>query len=359
MNPSVSLMDLTATKVLTDKHIKRYCEERKTNARQISPRYVALWDSIETLLLAGGKRLRPHLLITSYLAYASTGKLADILPAAVAQELLHSAMLIHDDIIDRDTFRYGVSNIPGQYNALYAPFISDDAERYHMSLSAGILAGDILLSDAHRMLRSVNLPNELVDLATEILSRSVFEVVGGELLDTEVSFLPSGLINAEIIAKFKTASYSFTGPLTMGATLAGASEGELYLLTQLSEKLGIGYQLRDDILGVFGDESKTGKSASNDIIEGKRTFLIEQFEAIATAEQSKRFFEIFHHTDPTRNELEEARQLLITTGAKDHVEQRIITLHEAANDHINQLGINEFAKQELLLVATLCLQRES
>lgn len=359
MNPSVSFMDLTATKVLTDKHIKRYCEERKTNARQISPRYVALWDSIELLLLAGGKRLRPHLLITAYMAYAKEAIIDDILPAAVAQELLHSAMLIHDDIIDRDVVRYGVDNIAGQYNVSYAPFISDEAERGHMSLSAGLLAGDILLSDAHRMLRSVNLPVELVDLATEILSCGIFEVIGGELLDTEVSFLPTGLINAETIAKFKTASYSFTSPLTMGATLAGASEGELYLLTQLSEKLGIGYQLRDDILGVFGDESKTGKSASNDIIEGKRTFLVEQFEANATTEQKQRFFEIFHHSDATVDMLEEARHLLVESQAKEHVEQRIATLHEAARELINKLGIDQIFKEELNAIATRCLQRES
>lgn len=358
MKTSVSYMDLTATKMLTDVHIKHYCEERNANARHISPRYVALWDSIETLLLAGGKRLRPHLLITAYMAYAQSGDLDDILPAAVAQEILHAAMLIHDDIIDRDTLRYGINNIAGQYNALYAPFIQDDAERAHMSLSVGILAGDILLSDAHRMLRSVNCPIELVDQATEILSRGIFEVVGGELLDTEVSFLPAGIVNAETIATFKTASYSFTSPLTMGATLAGASEAELYLLTQLSEKLGVGYQLRDDILGVFGDESKTGKSNSNDIVEGKRTFLIEQFEAIASTQHKKRFFEIFHRSKPSNDDLEEARRLLVESGAKEHVEQRIITLHEATNSIIDQLDINLLAKQELHHVATQCLQRE-
>ncbi|MGV9002196.1 MAG: polyprenyl synthetase family protein [Candidatus Saccharimonadaceae bacterium] len=359
MNPSISIMDLTSTKALTDKHIKRYCEERKTNARQISPRYVALWDSIETLLLAGGKRLRPHLLITAYMAYAKEVELEDILPAAVAQELLHSAMLIHDDIIDRDVMRYGTDNIQGQYNTSYAPFIHDEQERAHMSLSASLLAGDILLSDAHRILRSINFPAELVNQATEILSRGVFEVIGGELLDTEVSFLPKGLINAETIAKFKTASYSFTSPLTMGATLAGVSEAELYLLTKLSENLGIGYQLRDDILGVFGDEDKTGKSSANDIIEGKRTFLIEQFEAIASPQQTKRFFEIFHHSEPSENDLEEARSLLIEAGAKEHVERRIVTLHEAATALINQLSIDEAAKQELQSIAKHCLQREA
>lgn len=359
MNPSLSFTDLAATKVLIDQHITRYCEERKINARQISPRYVSLWDSIETLLLSGGKRLRPHLLLTAYMAYANEGTIEDVLPAAVAQELLHSAMLIHDDIIDRDSMRYGVKNIPGQYDTLYAPFIADSQERTHMALSAGLLAGDILLSDAHRMLRNVSLPKERVDVATEILAGGVFEVVGGELLDTEVSFLPTGIINAETIAYFKTASYSFKSPLTMGATLAGASEGELYILAQLSEKLGIGYQLRDDILGVFGDEAKTGKSASNDIIEGKRTFLVEQFEAIASPEDSRRFFEIFHHAKPGEHVLEEARQLLIISGARDHVEQRITTLLDASHALIDQLGIDESSKQELKSVATRCLQRES
>ncbi len=358
MNPSISIMDLTATKALTDTHIQRYCEERKANARHISPRYVALWDSVESLLLAGGKRLRPHLLITSYMAYAKSGNLDDVLPAAVAQELLHSAMLIHDDIIDRDAVRYGVDNISGQYDIAYAPFLSDKTERSHMSLSAALLAGDILLSDAHRMLRSVNRPEELVDQATEILSRGVFEVVGGELLDTEVAFLPAGIINAETIAKFKTASYSFTSPLTMGATLAGASEGELFLLTQLSENLGIGYQLRDDILGVFGDEDKTGKSTSTDIIEGKRTFLIEQFEAIASPPQRTRFFEIFHSAKATEQELKEARTLLIDSGAKEHVERRIDTLREVSYKLIAQLDINDAAKQELHYVAEHCLKRE-
>ncbi len=77
-------MDLAATKDLTDTHIKRYCDERRSNARQINPRYVALWESIEALLLAGGKRLRPHLLITAYTGYAESGDINDILRDAVA-----------------------------------------------------------------------------------------------------------------------------------------------------------------------------------------------------------------------------------------------------------------------------------
>lgn len=351
-------MDLEATKKLVDMHINRYCEKQKGSARQVSPRYVALWDSIELLLLAGGKRLRPHLLIISYVAYSQSNKIDAILPAAVAQELLHSAMLIHDDIIDRDSIRYGVSNISGQYDTSYAPFIDDRTERSHMSLSTALLAGDILLSDAHRMLRRVDKPQKLVDQATEIFSHAIFEVIGGELLDTEAAFLPVELITAETIAKFKTANYSFTSPLITGATLAGASESELYLLTQLSNHLGIGYQMRDDILGVFGNEDKTGKSASTDIIEGKRTFLIEQFEAIATVEQKEHFFKIFHRADATSAELQQARELLTLSGARKYVEQRIDSLRKTTHSLIDRLSINELAREELHTVTDQCLQRE-
>lgn len=121
---------------------------------------------------------------------------------------------------------------------------------------------------------------------------------------------------AIIDAQYKTASYSFTSPLTIGAVLAGAPESELELLRELSQKLGVGYQMRDDILGVFGDEAKTGKSASTDITEGKRTFLIEQFEMLATPAQSQRFLQIFHRPDATEQELEEARDCLSRQARK-------------------------------------------
>lgn len=338
--------------------LRRRLSTRRTNAETVSQRYAELWESIGSLLLAGGKRIRPHLLLTAYMGYEDGGEVEDVLSAALSQEILHSAMLIHDDIIDRDDTRYGVKNISGQYKNIYAPHIADKQERAHMSLSAAILAGDILLSDAHRLLRHTDRPQERVDKASEILSNAVFEVVGGELLDTEVSFLPVGIISAETIAQYKTASYSFTSPLTIGAVLAGAPESELELLRELSQKLGVGYQMRDDILGVFGDEAKTGKSASTDITEGKRTFLIEQFEMLATPAQSQRFLQIFHRPDATEQELEEARELLVEAGAKSAVEQQIDSLRDAAYELIAQLGMNKPAKAEIYLIAKKCLQRD-
>lgn len=359
MYPSVSLTTQTSVKTLIDTHIEYYCNERRDQAAQISSRYALLWSTIENLLLAGGKRFRPYMLMTTYTAYAPDADTTDILPAAIAQELLHSAMLIHDDIIDRDTVRYGVKNIAGQYNDIYLPYAADTSEREHLSLSMAILAGDILLSDAHRLLRTINRPDELIAQAADILSHGIFEVIGGELLDSEAAILPPGSISAERIARHKTASYSFVSPLTMGAALAGAPSSELKKLAELSDCLGVGYQLRDDYLGVFGDESDTGKSTSTDITEGKRTYIIEQFDKRATAEQRRSFYQLFHRTDCSDAEIEEARTLLIQSGAQTAVTDYIDTLHNKANTIVADLKVSDEARSIFLDLITHCLEREA
>jgi len=358
MQVSVLQLDQTSVKTVVDAHIRNYCEERKNHAKKIDNRYALFWDTIETLLLAGGKRFRPYMTLVAYQSYATNPDIDDVVPAAVALELLHSAMLIHDDIIDRDTIRYGVKNIAGQYADIYSHYTHDSVEQEHLSLSAALLAGDILLSDAHRLLRSVNRPESLIHQAADIFSTSVFEVIGGELLDSEAAILPVGTVKAECIARHKTASYSFVSPLTIGATLAGAPAHELALLTELSENVGIGYQLRDDFLGVFGEQSSTGKSTSTDIVEGKRTFIIEQFDTLATTAQKERFYQLFHRVDATDQDIEEARSLLVASGAKAAINSHIDMLHSKSNDIVTQLAISNEAKARFRTVINQCLERE-
>ena len=358
MQPVASLIDATKAKQLTDEYIKAYCERRASEALELGPTYVRLWQSIENLILAGGKRLRPYMLLMTYQAYHPEGQLNDVLPAAVAQEIIHSAMLIHDDIIDRDSTRYGVQNISGQYNEHYRPYIQDNNERAHMSLSAALLAGDALISDAHRLIRKTNRPSELVDQAEEILNMMIFEVVGGELFDTEIAFLPKGSISVDAISRYKTASYTFVGPLTTGAILAQAPEHDINTLKELSLIIGVGYQLRDDILGTFGNESVTGKSASSDIREGKRTYLIEQFEHLATSEQAEQFTAIFHQLNATEKEIEGAKQLLIESGARAAVEASINQKYLQALEKVNQLSLSDELKQVYKMLIERCLNRE-
>lgn len=347
-----------SVKVYIDSHLQQYCKERISYAATVGASYERLWQSIGTLLLAGGKRFRPYMVLAAYEAYAPEAPLDDILPAAVAQELLHSAMLIHDDIIDRDSIRYGVKNITGQYNDTYKPYITDAGERTHMAQSAALLAGDALISDAYRSLQNTNRPEELKAKAHTILATSIFEVVGGELLDTEDSFLPAGLIAAEQIARYKTASYSFIGPITMGATLANAPEVEVARLTTFAEHLGIGYQLRDDVLGMFGNADDLGKSTTSDLTEGKRTLLIEHFEQLATDAQKELFMQAFHVADASDEAIATAKQQLIDAGAVDTVEAAIAKHRQAAEAIVADLAISPEAREVFMQLSHTCLERD-
>lgn len=353
-----TIIDTTAAKQLVDKYIKSYFKYRITEAAELGQSYVQLWESIENVVLAGGKRLRPFMLLATYQAYNPQGELKDILPAAVAHELIHSAMLIHDDIIDRDLVRYGVQNVSGQYETHYSKFIFDKAELAHMSLSAALLAGDALIADAHMLVKKINRPAELINQAEAILNKEIFEVIGGELLDVEVAFLPKDTINLDTIAKYKTASYSFVGPLTTGAMLAQAPENDINILKELSVIVGIGYQLRDDLIGVFGNETITGKSNTSDIKEGKRTYLVEKFEQLATPQQSENFFGVFRHPNAGEEEIALARNLLIETGARAAVEDLVEQKRLKALEKVSALSLSDEAKQLYIILIEQSLNRE-
>lgn len=303
-----------------DATLDAFFDRSITAARNIDPHYEQLWKSIHALSQAGGKRMRPQIALLTYRAL-SDQPYERILPAASSLELLHLSMLIHDDIIDRDYIRYGVDNVSGQYNILYKDLVEDDAERRHFSDSAALLAGDLLIAGGHELIASADLTAEELRVASSIYTRAIFTVAGGELLDTESAFRPLDSIRSETISRFKTADYSFITPLMLGAKLAGASDEVTAALTQYGEYVGVGFQVIDDLLGVFGDEAVTGKSSSNDIAEGKHTYIIEQFYAAANDEQRQEFDALFGKRDITRDEVIAVRELLEATGARDRAEQ--------------------------------------
>jgi geranylgeranyl diphosphate synthase type II len=160
-------------------------------------------------------------------------------------------MLIHDDIIDRDDISYGVRNISGSYLDHYETLVPDTNERRHFARSAAILAGDLLLSDAYRLIAQLQVPASAILAAQSLLNEAIYSVVGGELLDTEAAFKKLASAHPEIIATYKTAGYSFVMPLLIGATIAGAPAEDLTILRHLGTKVGIAYQMRDDYLGVL------------------------------------------------------------------------------------------------------------
>ena len=346
------------SKKLIDTYIGQLLKARRGQSLQISPYYEAVWTAIENLYHAGGKRFRPYMTLLSYQAFGGQS-VESILPAAAAQELLHQSMLVHDDIIDRDLVRYRIKNVTGQFNDSYATLIADDAERRHFAESAALLAGDLLLSEAHIQVAHSSVPADKVMDAQRILADAVFHVVGGELLDTEASFRGILDIDPLTIASQKTASYSFVSPLTMGATLADASSEQLAVLKHVGNAVGIAYQLRDDIMGVFGDETVTGKSSQGDICEGKRTLLIDEFYKRSTKSQQDVFETVFGVATATAADITMVRNLLIDTGAKSAIESYIASYQAQTIEQLSQLNISEPYRQTFADLIQNSLERES
>lgn len=360
MEKTEGTLTLTDAKVVIDRYLRSYTQQRVKSAELIDENYARLHRAIGTLIEIGGKRLRPYMVLLAYSAYCDDWSLnEDVIPAAAAQELLHLAMLVHDDIIDRDYIRYGIPNVAGFYQTFYQTHTDDAEEQHHFATSAALLAGDILLSDAHMLLRKTQRPHALVSQAEDSMSNAIFAVIGGELLDTETSLLPKGTVDPLVIAEYKTSSYSFVGPLTIGAILANAPEADIELLRTFGRHLGIAYQLHDDILGVFGDTHKTGKSTTTDIREGKQTFLINAFDQQATETAKTEFYKLFHNPHATDEQLEGAKKLLIESGARKMVETRIAHHRAECEQIIASLQLSDESKDAFIALLNLCLKRES
>ncbi len=194
--------------------------------------------------------------------------------ACAALELLHASALVHDDFMDASDTRRGR---PAAHRAFAAEHREErwrgDPEQY--GAAAAILLGDLLLGWAEELLRGCGLPWAVVEPAMEVFDACRSEVIAGQFLDVSVQARGHADVDtAMTVLRYKSAKYSIERPLHVGATLAGADAATLATLGAFGLPLGEAFQLRDDLLGVFGDPETTGKPAGGDLIEGKRTVLV-------------------------------------------------------------------------------------
>jgi geranylgeranyl pyrophosphate synthase len=359
-NPNTPLTDsaiaLPSTRAAVDSYLKILFSERRRQAKRVSQRYDNLWKTAETLALSGGKRLRPYITLLAYEAFADDQPSETVMHAAVAMELIHIAMLIHDDIIDRDDTRYGIANISGQYMQEYADLQPDDQR--HFANSAALLMGDVLIAEAHRLLAISSDDLARLRKAQLAFSKAILHVVGGELVDTEASFRRTEGTQAITIARYKTASYSFVGPLSIGAHLAGADEASVAGLSEYADALGIAFQLKDDLLGTFGDSLVTGKSSDTDLREGKRTYLIEQFDEVASEALKDEFYTLFGSQTLSDEQAQRLRDILTDSGAVAKTNEAIQTYATKARGALAALQIPLESARKFEELITLSIDRQ-
>ncbi|MCW1248673.1 polyprenyl synthetase family protein [Acaricomes phytoseiuli] len=261
--------DITAV----DQWLDEFFRERLTAAASHGERYLRLWQELRHAA-RGGKRVRPALLLDSYrLLGGDPSRLSSAaIPVAGALELMHTAFLLHDDVIDRDRVRRGTPNLYGSFAAsVEARLGSSTALRW--GEAAAVLGGDLMLHEAQLALFTAKLEDPPRAELMALMRDCLLITAAGELDDVAFELGVAAADLPEILQMYyrKTAFYTFEAPLRAAAILAQAPPAIHAGLAEYGRRAGIAFQLRDDVLGTFGDPSLTGKSALTDLRSGKLT----------------------------------------------------------------------------------------
>jgi len=333
-----------------------FCEQQ-TMRNADHPTAKLLWETLTEVIVAGGKRMRPYLVSLAYQACGGNGGKA-IIQVGAGWELLHQSLLIHDDIIDRDYVRHGQLNVAGAYKEIYQKRAQNEQDTSHYANSAALLAGDLALSSAYQLILNSDFTADQKISVLDIMGKALDDVAGGELQDTESVMDAIGQTNSLEIAELKTASYSFVGPLKTGALLAGADQATIDQFGKLGVAIGIAFQLRDDLLSLFGQTENTGKSNQSDVREGKRTLLL-QYAFEASDEAGKDLISrVVGNPSSTDVEVESFRQLVIKTGAKAKVEALINDYSNQAQTIVTSLTLDPRFTQKWQQFTQFILKRE-
>lgn len=338
-----------------DKHLKRYWEEELAlnfgyNETQKELVRKMLLHA-EEHNLRSAKRLRASFVYYGYLL-GRTEVDEKIWKAAEAVELVHTALLMHDDFTDMDKVRRGKPT-----TQIY--FGEGDN---HYGDSMAVYVGDTVLCLGFERLLECGFDEKKVKRAMKKMLRGITNTAYGQSYD--VSLPKLGEITEEKVMSLhraKTAIYTYENPLHIGAILADLRDDVLEKLTEYSINGGIAFQLQDDILGVFGDEEKTGKSANSDILQGKVTLLAVKVMEIGDEKQKSDFLKVWGKTDANEADIEIAKKAIVDSGSYKYsveVAKKMATKAAESASELRKMELNMKAIDYLEGVALYMVDRE-
>ncbi|MDQ7911441.1 polyprenyl synthetase family protein [Phytohabitans sp. ZYX-F-186] len=353
---SSSPVDRADLRTRVDKALAEFLARRRDWLATVDDSVLLIADAIDDFVLGGGKRLRPAF---AYWGYRAAGGVdSDPVVATVAAlEFVQASALIHDDLMDRSDTRRGEPAVHRRFAARHrAQGWRGDPDAF--GDSAAILLGDLCLVWSDELLHLGGLPAETLTRARPIFDEMRTEVTVGQYLDVYAQATAHTSVElASKVARYKAAKYTVERPLLLGAALAGAPPAVHAGLSAYGLPLGEAFQLRDDVLGVFGDPAQTGKPAGDDLREGKRTYLVAAaFEEAGAAERA--MLEA-HLGDPAldRAGVAALRDVIASTGALARTESRIAELTTVALDALATADIDPTARQVLTDLATAATAR--
>ena len=352
--PAAGPLDAADLRQRVEKTLNAFVATQVPLLDGISEELGPLTDALSDLI-RGGKRLRPAFCYWGYRGAGGEDGEA-IIEAGAALELFQACALIHDDVMDGSDTRRGQPAVHRRFASMHrSEGWVGDPEAF--GAGAAILLGDLCLSWSDELLSGTGLPPERVVAGRRVFEEMRTELMGGQYLDLLEQARGGGSVERALrVARYKSAKYTIEKPLHLGAALAGAGQDVLAGYSGYGLPLGEAFQLRDDVLGVFGDPTTTGKPAGDDLREGKRTALIAMALERATPAQAAVVRR--HLGDPhlSADGVAQLRAVIEETGALARVEELIDALMADAVTALAALPVDEESRQVLqeLAVAATC-----
>jgi geranylgeranyl diphosphate synthase, type I len=326
-----------------ENRLSRLLSEECRRCTDFAPASSEALEALHVAALSGGKRVRPGL---AYIAFVGAGGAAND-PRAVdlgaAIELLHAGLLVHDDIMDAAMVRRSLPTVHVRFEGLHrASAYWGDAKRFGESVA--IIVGDLAFFYAMGLLAETGseVQTQFVRIAADVGVGQYLDLVGSSGSEKRGE-------DPALIAQYKTARYTVEGPLHLGAALAGRLDELGAVFSSYGEPLGKAYQMRDDLLGAFGDPAVTGKPVGDDLRQGKRTILLETVkERRAVLMTSGRvLLDKMTHGQLSDEDVRWAQQMLIDVGAADHLRDLCSSLAAESIAAIATAPISDIARDSL------------
>jgi geranylgeranyl diphosphate synthase type I len=362
---------------LIQESLDDFCQERKVEFTAISPDLVPVVNYTQDLL-AGGKRFRALFAYWSWVGALATSdepqsetqrrdSAAAMVGITAALEMFHAAALVHDDLLDQSDTRRGKPSVHKKFEALHEQSgWAGSHERF--GVAGSVLVGDLMLGWSSEIFGSALLhspTSEIEAACRNEFSKMRVEVMAGQYLDVlEENAAPTRPIEelvgrANRVMLYKTAKYSIEAPLLIGAAFAGATPALLRGLSAFGIPLGMAFQLKDDILGVFGDPAVTGKPAGDDLREGKRTVLVGLTREALTTSVGNIFDEMLSSRSLDSEQIGFLQRTIVDSGALAKTERMMEELADESLSALELLDIDARAKEQLRGLALKVIQREA
>ena len=317
------------------KYLSEYIESRREDLAKVNPLGEETARRLSAFSL-NGKMIRGCLTCLGHALFRDRVT-PDVITAASAMELIQSALLIHDDIMDRDRIRRGNQSIHAQFAQIASKDGISGSE--HVGESMGICAGDVSFFLAFELLGELKAPPGVLKRILKLCSHELSYVGIAQMEDVYRGESPKSPSHEDTLRLYlyKTGRYTFAMPILLGGVLAEGEESTLGKLEAIAEDLGIIFQIKDDELGLFGTTDSVGKSIGSDIREGKKTLYYSHLMASAQEAEKTRLAGIFGNPEIEASDVEYVRQLVEDLGIKTRVTEDLLARAERVRSSIGSL----------------------